>query len=88
MDHGSYYPNLVRVFHYNLSLKFNNLTSSIKVISISLTIQQLEECLETHFVGNTIWANFDPIWDNYDKKTFCYSISCLYELEILQEQMC
>jgi hypothetical protein len=74
-DSGSYYPDLVKAFYCNMKFENNVLTSAVKGIPISLTVQTLGECIKIPYEGVEIRTGYDAQLEGYAKKDFFYSIS-------------
>lgn len=80
-DHGVYYPDVVRAFYCNMEFENQTLTSSVKGVPISLSLQQFGECLKIPFEGVEIPVKNNAQLPGYVKKDFYYDISRISEHE-------
>ncbi|KAI5427833.1 hypothetical protein KIW84_033021 [Lathyrus oleraceus] len=72
-----FYPKLVKVLYPNMILKRGKLTYMVKGVPISMNAYALAIILGIPSGGCEIRVNSKSSWDNYDKQTFCYSLSRL-----------
>ncbi|KAF1862202.1 hypothetical protein Lal_00026726 [Lupinus albus] len=89
VESNAYYPELVRVFYYNLNLRKNRLTSSVKGKEIILVVKTFSSiCCNIPYHGSIKYFGLACDWDNYDRKEFYYSMCIFSKEEIdLRNQM-
>ncbi|KAF1879874.1 hypothetical protein Lal_00014174 [Lupinus albus] len=74
-ESNAYYPELVRVFYYNLNLRKNHLTSSIKRMEIIIDLKTFSSiCCNIPYHESIKYFGLACDWDNYDIKDFYYSM--------------
>ncbi|KAF1872188.1 hypothetical protein Lal_00039348 [Lupinus albus] len=77
------YPELVRVFYYNMNFRKNLMTSHVKGKDIVLDMQTFSSiCCDIPMIGDITGFGLVCEWDDYDRKKFYLSICRISKEEI------
>ncbi|KAF1869477.1 hypothetical protein Lal_00022885 [Lupinus albus] len=77
------YPELVRVFYYNMNFRKNLMTSHVKGKDIVLDMKTFSSiCCDIPMIGDITGFGLVCEWDDYDRKKFYFSICRISKEEI------